>query len=118
VNTSRLVHGNKFARCLASSNYSSEIKMISRNRKLLLAAVAVAALMATPLLARTHHTQETAHQARGSAGKAIAAQLSQSKASQLRRGVVCGIDGNASNCLLLPMSLIDSNNVSAPPTEI
>jgi hypothetical protein len=93
--------------------------MISRNRKLLLAAVGAAALMATPLLARTLHTQVApAQQARGADGNAIGAQPSQSKASQLRRGVVCGMDGNASNCLMLPMSLINSNNASAPPTEI
>jgi hypothetical protein len=93
--------------------------MISPSTKLFIAAIGVAALIAVPVVARMGHIHAApANQADGSAGKGIDAQTFQNKADQLRRGVVCDMDGSASNCLMLPMNLINSNKASALTTNI
>ena len=77
--------------------------MIATKTRIFAAAIGVAALIAVPVLARTVHLHApAASHTQNTAGQVTGMLPSQTKAGQLRRGVVCGADGMASNCLTLP----------------
>jgi hypothetical protein len=78
--------------------------MIKTKTRIYAAAIGMAALIAVPVLARTVHLHAPAAPSHlnTTAGQVTGVLPAQTKADQLRRGVVCGADGIGSNCLTLP----------------
>ena len=94
--------------------------MKSTKKRLLLAAITVAAFIATPLIARTLHTPVAlGHQAQGTDFKITGTRPAVTNSAELHRTIICDLAHNVSGCevMMEPMSFIKMNTMPKPLTK-